>query len=150
QTAKPRQKAELQTAKPRLKAELQTAKPRLKGGTTNGKTLSRRISSMTALRYILLALAAAAAIGTQPARAQNPAGPLSPPSRESPLRPKLGCSDLRSLTGYEFTVESAILIPASGDQPEYCRVRGQILPEIRFEVDLPATWNRRFYMTGNG
>jgi feruloyl esterase len=105
---------------------------------------------MTTIRYILLALAAAAAIGTQPARAQNPGGPVSPPSGESPLKPKLGCADLRSLTGYEFTVESAILISASGDLPEYCRVRGQILPEIRFEVDLPATWNTRFYMTGNG
>src|SRR5215467_11898660 len=94
----------------------------------------RRIAPMTTIRYILLALAAAAAIGTQPARAQNPGGPLSPPSGESPLKPKLGCADLRSLTGYEFTVESAIRIPASGDLPEYCRVRGQILPEIRFEV----------------
>jgi feruloyl esterase len=27
---------------------------------------------------------------------------------------------------------------------------GQILPEIRFEVALPASWNRRFLMTGNG
>ncbi len=27
---------------------------------------------------------------------------------------------------------------------------GQILPEIRFEVDLPAAWNRRLYMFGNG
>jgi len=24
------------------------------------------------------------------------------------------------------------------------------LPEIRFEVNLPASWNSRFYMTGNG
>jgi len=27
---------------------------------------------------------------------------------------------------------------------------GQILPEIRFEIALPTTWNRRFMMTGNG
>jgi hypothetical protein len=79
-----------------------------------------------------------------------PTTPLSPPAGESTLGPKLGCADLRSLTGYEFSVESAILIPASGDVPEYCQVRGQIMPEIRFEVSLPATWNRRFYMYGNG
>jgi feruloyl esterase len=41
-------------------------------------------------------------------------------------------------------------MPAEGDTPEFCRVMGQILPEIRFEVALPALWNRRFMMTGNG
>jgi feruloyl esterase len=80
----------------------------------------------------------------------TPPTPLSPPAGESTLGPKVGCAELRGLTGYEFSVESAILIPASGDVPEYCQVRGQILPEIRFEVSLPATWNRRFYMYGNG
>jgi hypothetical protein len=29
-------------------------------------------------------------------------------------------------------------------------VTGVIAPEIRFEVNLPAAWNRRFYMHGNG
>jgi hypothetical protein len=110
----------------------------------------RRINSDETLRHLLLLLAATAAFGSQSARAQARAGPLSSPVDETALQPKLGCADLRSLTGYEFTVESAVLIPASDDRPEYCRLRGQILPEIRFEVDLPATWNRRFYMYGNG
>jgi hypothetical protein len=105
---------------------------------------------MKPLLCALLALAAAAALGNQAAQGQTPASRLAPPAGETTLQPKLGCADLRSLTGYEFTVESAVLIPASDDRPEYCRVRGQILPEIRFEVDLPATWNRRFYMYGNG
>jgi feruloyl esterase len=34
--------------------------------------------------------------------------------------------------------------------PDFCRVTGQILPEIRFELSLPAAWNGRFYMFGNG
>ena len=34
--------------------------------------------------------------------------------------------------------------------PEHCRVTGLIQPEIRFEVNLPTKWNRRFYMHGNG
>ena len=34
--------------------------------------------------------------------------------------------------------------------PEHCRVTGLIAPEMRFEVNLPANWNRRFYMHGNG
>jgi feruloyl esterase len=66
------------------------------------------------------------------------------------MGPKLACADLRSLTGYEFTVVTASVVPAAGDVPEYCRVTGQALPEIRFEVNLPKAWNRRFYMAGNG
>jgi feruloyl esterase len=84
-------------------------------------------------------------------RAQNPQpGALNPPAGETVLQPKIVCADLLSLTGYEFTVETAIVIPATADTPEYCRVRGQIQPEILFDVNLPAVWNRRFYMFGNG
>jgi Tannase and feruloyl esterase len=67
-----------------------------------------------------------------------------------PKRAEAGCGALVSLTGYEFSVETAALVPASGDLPEYCHVTGQILPEVRFELSLPASWNNRFYMFGNG
>ena len=77
-------------------------------------------------------------------------GPLSAPAGKSALSGKLACADLRSLTGYEFTVASAAVIPANGELPEHCRVVGQILPQVGFEVDLPISWNRRFYMSGNG
>lgn len=69
---------------------------------------------------------------------------------ESPARPVLPCAGLRALTGYEFTVITAALIPASADAPEHCRISGQVLPEVRFEVNLPSAWNRRLYMFGNG
>jgi Tannase and feruloyl esterase len=67
-----------------------------------------------------------------------------------PKRAEAGCGALVSLTGYEFSVETAALVPASGDLPEYCHVTGQILPEVRFELSLPMSWNNRFYMFGNG
>jgi feruloyl esterase len=41
-------------------------------------------------------------------------------------------------------------IPASGATPAHCRVNGVISPEIGFQVNLPAKWNGRFYMIGNG
>lgn len=62
----------------------------------------------------------------------------------------IACAQLYSLTGFEFTIESAVTVPAEGGTPEFCRVMGQVLPEIRFEVALPASWNRRFMMMGNG
>lgn len=74
----------------------------------------------------------------------------NPPPDEVRLKPKLACADLRSLTGFEFSVVNANTIAATADAPEHCRVSGQILPEVRFEVDLPASWNRRLYMFGNG
>ncbi len=72
------------------------------------------------------------------------------PTDEPRVKPRIACADLRSLTGYEFSVLSAVVQPATADAPEYCRVSGQALPEIRFEVGLPSAWNRRLYMHGNG
>ncbi len=75
---------------------------------------------------------------------------LKPSAGETTLSPKISCAELRALTGYEFTVESATSVPATADAPAYCRIRGLIQSEIQFEVSLPAEWNRRFYMFGNG
>lgn len=82
--------------------------------------------------------------------AQTDATFLPSPAGEAPGTPKLACTALYALTDFGFTIESATLVPAEGNTPEFCRVMGQILPEIRFEVALPTQWNRRFMMTGNG
>ena len=82
--------------------------------------------------------------------AQQSATFMTPPKGEAPGAARIRCRALHALTGFEFTIESAVTVPADGDTPEYCRVMGQILPEIRFEVALPSVWNRRFLMTGNG
>ncbi len=66
------------------------------------------------------------------------------------VKPKLDCGALVSMTGHEFSIETAVMVPASGDLPEFCHITGQILPEIRFELSLPASWKNRFYMFGNG
>ncbi len=47
------------------------------------------------------------------------------------------------------TLISARLIDAGQQNPEYCKVRGTIAPDIGFEVHLPSDWNGRFYMVGN-
>jgi hypothetical protein len=64
--------------------------------------------------------------------------------------PKQACAALVSQTGYDFSIVSATVVPAAADVPEYCRLVGLIQPEIRFEVNLPASWNGRLYMFGNG
>ena len=70
--------------------------------------------------------------------------------RPTEVKPKGVCASLISLTGYELSVTTTTVIPSSADTPEYCRVLGQIQPEVRFEVNLPAVWNGRLYMFGNG
>src|SRR5689334_17377347 len=66
------------------------------------------------------------------------------------IAPRLACSALVSLTSYDISVTSATVVPASSDAPEFCRVSGLIQPEIRFDLALPASWNGRLYMIGNG
>ena len=66
---------------------------------------------------------------------------------KSPARP---CASLRGLSGYEFSVDLAESVAATKDAPAFCRVTGLVQPEIRFEVSLPAAWNGRLYMFGNG
>ena len=68
----------------------------------------------------------------------------------SPTEAAMSCASVPSLATAETTIISARLIPAADGVPEHCRVTGLIQPEIRFEVNLPSSWNRRFYMHGNG
>jgi pimeloyl-ACP methyl ester carboxylesterase len=68
----------------------------------------------------------------------------------SSRKPVAVCKELRSLTSSELSVIGANLIPASAGTPEHCRVSLMVQPEINVEVNLPAAWNGRLYMFGNG
>ena len=63
---------------------------------------------------------------------------------------KLACGELRGLTNFEMSVVSAVRVAAAGETPEHCRVSVLIAPELNIEVNLPAAWNGRLYMFGNG
>src|SRR5215469_8603848 len=65
-------------------------------------------------------------------------------------KPHVSCAGLAALTGYEFSVYSATTIPASSAAPEHCRVDLLVQPDMNIEVNLPALWNGRLYMFGNG
>jgi Tannase and feruloyl esterase len=65
-------------------------------------------------------------------------------------KPRTSCAALVALTGYEMSISIATTVSAAADAPEYCRVVGLIQPEVRFEMSLPAAWNGRLYMFGNG
>jgi feruloyl esterase len=99
------------------------------------------------MRFWFILLISTWRLGAQPTTTERF---LNPPAGELVGAPKIACGELLSLSGFEFTIESAMTVPARDGTPEFCRVMGQIPPEIRFEVALPTSWNRRFLMTGNG
>ncbi|MBO0741774.1 MAG: tannase/feruloyl esterase family alpha/beta hydrolase [Hyphomicrobiaceae bacterium] len=68
----------------------------------------------------------------------------------APVRPQAACADLSALSTSSSTILAAEPIAEEDGVPQHCRVSGLIAPQIRFEINLPSAWNRRFYMFGNG
>jgi feruloyl esterase len=65
--------------------------------------------------------------------------------------PAMKCEELARVPfGKDVTIESARTVAAANNLPEHCAVSGVIWPEARFVVKLPANWNNRFQMVGNG
>jgi feruloyl esterase len=72
-------------------------------------------------------------------------------SAEPAAAQSTACADLRSKSfGDQVTIQSAALVAATEALPEHCDVRATIWPEVKFALKLPAGWNERFYMVGNG
>jgi hypothetical protein len=65
-------------------------------------------------------------------------------------KPVTGCPDLRSLTNNQMSIAIAAPVTESQIAPAHCRIFGQILPQVGFEVRMPAEWNGRFMLIGNG
>jgi hypothetical protein len=66
------------------------------------------------------------------------------------LEARKGCQEMGKFKSKDIVQITAVAIPATDESPVYCRVSGLLNPEIAFEVSLPAKWNGRFYMIGNG
>ncbi len=66
------------------------------------------------------------------------------------LAPRKACDAMANFKSKEIVRINAATIPAGTAAPLYCKVTGVLAPGIAFEVSLPAKWNGRFYMIGNG
>lgn len=64
--------------------------------------------------------------------------------------PRLTCEQIGKYQSPDIAEIHAASVAAEGAIPAQCRVTGLLKPEIAFEVSLPARWNGRFYMIGNG
>jgi hypothetical protein len=66
------------------------------------------------------------------------------------VRPRMACAGMAEMSTPSTAIIAAVVVAAADGVPEHCRITGVIAPAIRFEVNLPTAWNRRFYMHGNG
>ena len=66
------------------------------------------------------------------------------------VEPHMACEALGKFRSKEIARIDAADKPAAAAAPAHCQVSGLLSPEIAFEVRLPAKWNGRFYMIGNG
>jgi feruloyl esterase len=65
--------------------------------------------------------------------------------------PRITCEALQtSFKDKDIVQLSTRVVAATDTAPAHCRVSGVLSPEIGFEVNLPAKWNHRMYMIGNG
>ena len=66
------------------------------------------------------------------------------------LAPRMDCAALNQYAAKDLLQITAAAAAAMPGVPAYCKVTGVLAPEVAFEVSLPAHWNGRFYMIGNG
>src|SRR5688572_32271280 len=66
------------------------------------------------------------------------------------IEPRKACEAMGRYRAKDIVQITATTRPAAAGVPSYCHVAGVLGPEIAFEVSLPARWNGRFYMIGNG
>src|SRR5262245_4601947 len=77
---------------------------------------------------------------------------------EGSFSAKTGAVDYRAVRfaptgmceGTDKTYGAAKSIPAAGKVPAHCRIEGFLPTNIGFQINLPAKWNGRLYMFGNG
>ncbi|NKB37768.1 MAG: tannase/feruloyl esterase family alpha/beta hydrolase [Gammaproteobacteria bacterium] len=69
---------------------------------------------------------------------------------EAPYSSKRKCESLQSWSVEPAQVLLAKLHNKTDALPEYCDVLGHIQSNIKFRLFLPAHWNGRFFMVGNG
>ena len=109
---------------------------------------------MPGTRKLFIAVGAAVLMtaGGMPARAQAFADVKSAlvDYSKADIEPHKTCEALSKFKSKDIAQISAASVAGAAAAPAHCRVTGVLSPEIAFEVSLPAKWNGRFYMIGNG
>ncbi|WP_158892871.1 tannase/feruloyl esterase family alpha/beta hydrolase [Amycolatopsis anabasis] len=106
----------------------------------------RRGSSWRARTCVALIALTTALTGLVPSTAAAEADPVLKPVRQ--CAELVGQFDIPSAA---TRVTAATVVPATGGEPEYCDVRGQVEPAVGFQLKLPtATFTGRYLQYGCG
>ena len=110
------------------------------------------IRSSLKMLSVVLAIAGLSMAAASPLRAQAFADLKNAlvDYSKAETEPGKACAAMRNFKSNEIAQITATAISATATAPAFCRVAGLLSPEIAFEVSLPARWNGRFYMIGNG
>jgi hypothetical protein len=102
-------------------------------------------------RWIVAALAMTLAVAGRPASAETPKATVDASLSSAMTCEALARTDFTSLADAPSTITSTTVVPASAGTPEYCDVKGYVLPQIQFELRLPThAWNGRYFQVGCG
>ena len=112
--------------------------------------LPGRLTARVALCIGMAAIATAASIPEAHAQAFADARSALVDYSKAEAEPRKSCDAMAQYRSGDIAEIHAATIAADGATPEHCRITGLLKPEIAFEVSLPARWNGRFYMIGNG
>src|SRR3984885_3534096 len=109
-------------------------------------------TSTTKLAFTAICGAAMLSMTTTPAHGQAFADLKSAlvDYSKSDIDPHKTCEAIGKFKSKDIAMITATSMPADASAPAHCRVTGLLSPEIAFEVSMPAKWNGRFYMIGNG
>src|ERR1700691_5704378 len=116
--------------------------------TTRSQTIRAMLATFSAVVGAAILMAAVAMPGRTQAFADLKTALVD--YSQADLVPREACEALGKFNSKEVAQIAATAMPATTDAPAQCRVTGLLSPEIAFEVSLPAKWNGRFYMIGNG
>ena len=120
--------------------------------------LDARFRQRGALRLPLVRAVSACALllitGTTGLAEPLPTAPGEEAAAEAPAGmdcAALASQDLSATPGAPTEILSATVTPAGGGLPEYCSVKGYVVPQVQFEMRLPTTaWNGKYFQTGCG
>jgi hypothetical protein len=109
---------------------------------------TRFLSVLTASASLLLGALATAPVVQGQAFNEGATSPVH--YTQARIQPQRHCAELAQFAGGDISYLQPQVVAATAEAPANCRIAGMFTPEVAFEVSLPAHWNGRFYMFGNG
>jgi len=114
---------------------------------------TRKSGARLAIGWLVAVFAMVLAVAGRPAVAarETPKATVDANLSSAIACEALAKEDFTQLADAPSTITSTAVVPAAAGTPEYCDVKGYVLPQIQFELRLPThSWNGRYFQVGCG